>query len=113
MTKLYATEYLRTQATLLPLSELLELPVESYKARRPKAFAAKLQQMAGQVAVVAGHSNTVPVIVKALGGKLSSLDERGFFGDDEYDRVVVQTLWAAAADDPMRTIQTLELRLDS
>lgn len=111
VTKLYATEYQRTQATLKPLAVLLELPVESYAAGSSKAFAAKLQDLPGQVAVVAGHSNTVPVLAKALGGTLTDLDERGFFGDDEYDRIVILTLWAADPTDPMRAIETIELRL--
>jgi phosphohistidine phosphatase SixA len=112
VTKLYATEYRRTRATLQPLAELLGLPVERYAAGQCQAFAAKLRTVPGQVAVVAGHSNTVPVLVKELGGVLAELDERGFFGEDEYDRVVILTLWASGPDDPMRAIQTVELRLD-
>ena len=60
----------------------------------------------GSVAVVAGHSNTVPQIVARLGGEVRDLTRRGFIEDSTYDRLFVVTL---PVDDDTAT-QTIELR---
>lgn len=111
VTRLFATELVRTQSTLQPLAEQHGLQIERYAAREPGPFADKLAGLAGEVVVVAGHANTVPAMVAALGGELAGLDERKHFEDTDYDRVIVQTLHADAAKAPMRALRTLDLRL--
>lgn len=68
-THLLSTEYRRTRDTLLPLAARAGLEVEVIPARDGEALMARLRALPpGAVAVVAGHSNTVPAIVRALGG---------------------------------------------
>jgi len=111
-THAFASEFRRTQQTLAPLVDAGELAVETVPARDTAALVARLTRLeAGAVAVVAGHSNTVPALVTALGGALADLDPRGFLREDEYDRVALLNLVAPTDDAPLRALQTLDLRL--
>ena len=83
---LFATEALRTQQTLAPITAATHLPVTITPAKEIDALVKKIRAVNGGVVVVAGHSNTVPAIVKAFGG---AADVR--LGDSEYDRVFVIT----------------------
>jgi broad specificity phosphatase PhoE len=68
VTAVYASQYRRTQATVQPLAEALDLDVGVVDAREPRLLAEMiLSSHSGEVIVVAGHSNTVPAIVAALG----------------------------------------------
>jgi len=87
VTGLSATPYRRTQETLRPLAEMTGLTIEvrpvdmsSPQAYADALVAGLLEDYAGGTVVVAGHSNTVPLILAALGiaGPRS-------IGDDEYD----------------------------
>ena len=109
VTRIFSTDTRRTRATVAPLAEQLEIEIEPYKTR---GFAVKLGAMKGETVAVSGHSNTVPAIARALGGELAGLTDDGHFPDDQYDRVIIQTLWSPEDEDPMRAIQTLDLRLD-
>jgi len=70
---LYASQFQRTRLTLQPLSDRIDVAivtdrisgeVESWAA----AFARRLLDVhRGRTVVVAGHSNTVPVLARALG----------------------------------------------
>jgi 2,3-bisphosphoglycerate-dependent phosphoglycerate mutase len=70
---LYASQYQRTQLTLGPLSERIQVEVEIDEVSSPAetwaaGFAARLlKQHRGQTVVLAGHSNTVPILARALG----------------------------------------------
>jgi broad specificity phosphatase PhoE len=68
VTAVYASQFLRTQATVRPLAEALDLEIDVVDAREPALLArAILSEHAGEVVAVGGHSNTVPAIVAALG----------------------------------------------
>lgn len=68
VTALFSSRYRRTQATVQPLADALGLDVTPYDAKDSATLAAKiLAEHRGGVVVVAGHSNTVPGIVAALG----------------------------------------------
>ncbi len=111
VTRIFATEFRRTQETVAPACERLKTTSEPYAARESEAFAARLAGMDdGACVLAAGHSNTVPAIVRALGGELKGLDKRGFFDESEYDRVIVLTLHARA-DERMVALRTLDLRV--
>ena len=111
VTRIFTTEFRRTQQTVAPACERLRLTPEAYAARESGAFAARLSGMKdGACVLAAGHSNTVPAIVKALGGELKGLDQRGFFDESEYDRVIGLTLHARA-DERMVALRTLDLRV--
>jgi phosphohistidine phosphatase SixA len=83
---LFASEVQRTQQTLAPTVALTHLPVTITPANDIEALVKKIRAVNGGVAVVVGHSNTVPAIVKALGGAPDLT-----IGDAEYDRVFVIT----------------------
>jgi phosphohistidine phosphatase SixA len=85
---LLATQYRRTVLTLQPLAARHGLEIEIVEAAsgeieahvRAVAEAARARAGAGLV-VIAGHSNTVPLIVEALSGRAAEP-----IPEDEYDR---------------------------
>ena len=114
VTHLFASAYKRTQLTLQPLATARKLTVATYDSRDLAKLAGELRGLpAGSVAVVAGHSNTTPELATLLGGQLTGLDEKGQLPDDDYDRLVVQTLVACAPPEngsEPRAVATLEMR---
>ena len=86
----YTTEFRRTAATAGPLCQAKKLQPKIVPAADAAGLAARLKkEHPGRVAVVVGHSNTVPAILKALGVKdVVALE------DDDYDRLFVVTLGA-------------------
>ena len=65
---LYASEFQRTQATLGPLARETGLEVTVHPARDGAGLVELLRNRhRGETVVVAGHSNTVPALVEALG----------------------------------------------
>jgi len=67
VTHLFATEYRRTRDTLVPLAEKAGVEITVVPAREPQRLLEKLASLpAGSLAVVAGHSNTIPDLVEAL-----------------------------------------------
>lgn len=96
---LFATPYRRTRETLEPLSRAAgpdALPVTVLDAADVQATARAVRDLPpGSVAVVAGHSNTVPAIAEALDCELTTVAERGrgrMLAEEEYDRLFVLTL---------------------
>ena len=88
VTHLFSSEYLRTQATLQPLADASGLEVLVRPAREMGPFLEELRRLpSGAVACVAGHSNTVPALVRGLGG-----DAAGSLEEDEYDKLFLVTL---------------------
>jgi broad specificity phosphatase PhoE len=86
---LYATEFRRTQDTLAPLSVVSGAAVQMVPARDPRALVSAISNLPrGSVVVVAGHSNTVPALVKLL------VPERDAFelAESDYDRLYAITL---------------------
>lgn len=76
---IYTTEYLRTRDTAAPLAAKIGVTAEVVMARDADALVAKVKSHTSGAVLVVGHSNTVPAIIKALGGSIVSV------GDDEYD----------------------------
>ena len=65
---IYATSYQRTQLTAKPLAAALGLDVNVKK--NAKTLLADIKKKPdGQVILVVGHSNTLPEIIKKLGGE--------------------------------------------
>jgi phosphohistidine phosphatase SixA len=88
VTHLFASEFVRTGATLAPLAEQLGLEVRIVPAAESEQQVQALRALpAGSVAVLAGHSNTVPELVVALGGELAEPIEH-----EQYQRVFLVTL---------------------
>lgn len=74
---LYSTPYQRTQETVQPLALRLGLTVQSYRPGDSQALIRQLKQ-AAENALVVGHSNTVPALVRALGGTSENLTEQDY-----------------------------------
>ena len=69
ITGIYATEYKRTQQTVKPLAEKLNLQINQVAARKTPDLVKELgARKAGEVIFIAGHNNTVPEIIAAFGG---------------------------------------------
>lgn len=94
-TKCYTSELKRTQETVAPLTKVLGIASEPLPAAKSEAVVTALDALApGSVAVVCGHSNTVPRVAELLGAKLAgTIVDRGMtmLPDDAYDRVFVIT----------------------
>jgi len=89
VTHLFATEYQRTQLTVAPLAAALGLEVVVLPPADGDALVEHLDGLPpNSVAVVAGHSNTVPAIAAALGGGMSDLDDKGYIPHATYDLLV-------------------------
>ena len=114
VTHLFATPYRRTRATLAPLARLTGLEVADVSAADAAEVAARLRELApGSIAVVAGHSNTTPQLVRALGAEPSGLVD-GPYGEmipeHAYDRLFVVTFAAPGTQGEPRAPGLLELR---
>jgi broad specificity phosphatase PhoE len=66
VTAIFVTEYRRTRETAAPLAKLLGVEPQAMPSRDTAALVARLKS-AKSNALVVGHSNTVPDIVKGLG----------------------------------------------
>jgi broad specificity phosphatase PhoE len=77
---IYATQYKRTQQTVKPLADRLRLPISRVEAKKSSDLVGQIRaRPAGQTIFVAGHNNTVPEIIAALGGpSLSIIPETDF-----------------------------------
>lgn len=83
LSQLIATQYQRTQQTLAPMSKIRHLPVTIVPAQKP--IEEHIQQIVEQVyavkgnSLIVGHSNTIPLIIKALGGpEISAINENDY-----------------------------------
>lgn len=86
ITRIYTSEVARTQQTAAPLAAKLHLTPETVPAKDTAALLSKLRGGKGN-ALVVGHSNTVPEIVKELGAGATTP-----MADTEFDRMYVVTL---------------------
>lgn len=80
ISRIFTTEYIRTKDTAAPLAAKINVTSEVVNAAQMAVLIEKIKSHAGTVFVV-GHSNTVPMIIKALGGPDVSI------GDNEYDNL--------------------------
>ena len=100
VTHLFCSEFRRTRDTLAPLASSRGLELTVVPAREPTQLVAALHALpAGAVAVVAGHSNTVPELVHALGGPVGSMT------DEQYDRLFLLVLPAQGAGPALSTVE--------
>ena len=88
ITAIYSTDYKRTQMTIAPLAEELNLEVQSYGWKDPKGLLSKmLSDHKGGMVVISGHSNTTPHLANILLGK----EELNQFDDSDYGNILVIT----------------------
>ena len=78
---IFTTEYTRTKDTAAPLAAKIKITPEAIPAAQMNALLEKIKSHADDTVFVVGHSNTVPMIIKALGGP------DVLIGDNEYDNL--------------------------
>ncbi|GEM_PF-2850135 len=84
----FATEYKRTQLTVEPAARSHHIPVTIADARNPAGLAARIiQGFRGKAVLVAGHSNTVPAVLQALG-----VSDAPKLAESDYDDLFILTL---------------------
>lgn len=86
---IYSTPYKRTQETVAPLADALQLPINIYDANdRQTVLDDILKEHKGKIIVIVGHSNTLPELIANLGAskKVPEIDE------DEYDNIYVVSI---------------------
>jgi len=112
VTHLFSTPLKRTLDTLAPLVAARDLPIATMMDVQEQANAL-LALPAGSVAVLAGHSNTVPALISALGGQVADTIE-GRAGpqlhDDSHDRLFVALIAPGTHEEPARLLRLLQLR---
>lgn len=81
VTAIYTTEYKRTKDTAAPLAEALKITPEVITSRDQAALVAKIKAHTKGTVLVVGHSNSVPAVIKALGGADVTI------ADTEYDNL--------------------------
>ena len=99
---IYTSQFLRTKQTAEPLAQKLritttELSIEAdpsdssmVSEKSIKAITDKIREQNGEAVLVVGHSNTVPAVIKMLGGDtVPVIDEK-----KEFDSLFVVTVYA-------------------
>ena len=86
ITTIYTSEVKRTQQTAAPLAKSLHLDPTIIPTKDRSALLAKLQSSPGN-ALVVGHSNTIPELIKAVG-----VTEPITIADNDYDNLFVVVL---------------------
>lgn len=95
---LYASGYRRTQLTLQPLATALALPITRYEASASGVFLqALLSRPCSGAMVIAGHSNTLPELLRAAGiaEPASEFDERRYGELFIVERIQTDSGWQA------------------
>ena len=86
---IYATQYKRTQQTVKPLADKLGLPVTQVNSKNTADLVTRIRsENSGQVVFIAGHNNSVPEIIAALGGPTFPI-----IPDTEYDNLFIVTVY--------------------
>ena len=86
---IYATQYKRTQETVKPLSDKTGVPVSVVNSKNTSELLTQIRaQNSGQTIFIAGHNNTVPEIVAALGGP-----HYPTIPETEYDNLFIVTVY--------------------
>lgn len=110
VTALYSSDYKRTRDTLTPIAKARGLELTLADPRDAAGYATSIRALPeGSVVVVCGHSNTVPAVVRALGGTLDGTTQHPQHGemldDASYDRLFMLVLGENG------TARTVELRV--
>ncbi len=83
ITAMFTTEFARTKDTAAPLATALHLTPEIVAAAKTAELVEKIKAKPNDRVFVVGHSNTVPAIIKALGGPDVTI------GDNDYDNLFI------------------------
>ncbi len=80
---IYATEFKRTQQTATPLARKIGVSVTVVPAKETASLVSKLGRSSGN-ALVVGHGDTIPDLIKALG-----IANPVAIGENDYDNLFV------------------------
>jgi broad specificity phosphatase PhoE len=95
---IYTTQYKRTQQTVKPLAAKLGLAATKLDAKKTAELVKEIRaRNTGQVVFIAGHNNTVPEIIAAMGGP-----QLPIIPETEYDNLYILTVYG---DSPARLIK--------
>ena len=85
---IFATQYGRTQQTVQPLANSLNIPISQVEARDIQELIRQIDKRRGETILVASHSDTIPGIIEALGGvRVSDIH------DSEHDNLYVLSIY--------------------
>ena len=85
----YSTPFRRTEETVRPIAEALDLPVNSYDAADTVAIMERIvREHKGKIILVAGHSNTVPVLIGNMGASKNVPE----IAENEYDNIYIVSI---------------------
>jgi broad specificity phosphatase PhoE len=88
VTAIYATQFKRTQQTVKPLADRLGLTVNQVEAAKTAELVKQLRaRKSGEVIFIAGHNNSVPEIIAALGGP-----QMPIIPETEFDNLYILTI---------------------
>ena len=83
---IYSTPFKRTQQTVQPLADALDLPINIYDAGdTEEVLETILRRHKGKIILVVGHSNTVPQLMWDLGASKRVPP----IAEDEYDNIYI------------------------
>jgi broad specificity phosphatase PhoE len=86
---IYATQYKRTQQTVKPLADKLGLPITQVNSKSTPELLSQIRaQHRGETIFIAGHNNSVPEIIAALGGPTYPT-----IPETEYDNLYLVTVY--------------------
>jgi phosphohistidine phosphatase SixA len=86
---IYATQYKRTQQTVKPLADKLGLPITQVNSKSTPELLSQIRaQHRGEIIFIAGHNNSVPEIIGALGGPAYPI-----IPESEYDNLYIVTVY--------------------
>jgi phosphohistidine phosphatase SixA len=89
ITAIYASQFVRTQQTAQPLANQLSLTVTTIDAGNTDELVQHIfTNQSGGVVFVAGHNNTVPATIAALGG-----GDFPIIPENEYDNLFIVTVY--------------------
>lgn len=96
---IYVSQFKRTQQTAAPVAETSGASVHELDAGDSKVLVKEiLKRHRGQTVLVVGHSNTLPEIVRELGGEIDEIPEA------DYSRLVI------VSDSPLTRAKVTSLR---
>jgi broad specificity phosphatase PhoE len=78
ITAIFATEFKRTQDTAKPLAAKLKLTVQTVPGDQTAQLMAQLKKHPNDIVLIVGHSNTLPEVIKALGGPAVTIPDPEF-----------------------------------
>lgn len=109
VTHVFSTDLQRTALTVQPIAAANERQVQTLPASDVESLAETLRGLpAGSVVVVAGHSNTIPLLTASLGAPLAGLDGKGNIPEQEHDRLVELVLADGSVTAPLVQLRYCE-----